>query len=184
MAEACNTFCHCCTKFGSSRSFGLKWRFIPGERRSCDTLPSKQVVTSLNSAFQCWMRRRSVLKKSITDGSPNSFSLPSTRSTGGEKVSHRTVSSLVLERISQVACTSDKLSKELSPGPFRREKYLSEQDEETMQREYPAGNERESPLRHSLHQMHWVQGIRDGLSSPHTLLSRLYPVLSVPQDQQ
>jgi hypothetical protein len=53
----------------------------------------------------------------------------------------RILSSLVLERISQLAWTSDKLSKELSPGPFRRLKYPFKQDEETMQREYPAGNE-------------------------------------------
>src|SRR2546421_10740290 len=93
------------------------WRFRDG-------LPSKQVVTSLNSAFLCWMRTRSVPEKSVADGSPNSFSLPSTHSTGGEKVSHMTVSSLVLERIAQVACTCDKLSKEPSLSLFRREKYL------------------------------------------------------------
>jgi hypothetical protein len=55
-------------------------------------------------------------------------------SIGGEKVSHMTVFFLVLERITQVAQTSDKLSKELSPGLFRREKYLFKQGEETMQR--------------------------------------------------
>jgi len=48
-------------------------------------------------------------------------SMPSTHSTGGEKVSHMTGSCLVLERISQVAWTSDKLSKELSLSLFRRD---------------------------------------------------------------
>ena len=101
------------------------WRFRDG-------LPSKQVVTSLNSAFLYWMRRRSVPKKSVADGSSNSFSLPSTDSIGGEKVFHMIVSSLVLEQITQVAWISHKLSKELSPSLFRREKSLFKQGEEPM----------------------------------------------------
>ena len=72
----------------------------------------------MNPAFLYWMRRRSVPKKSVADASSNSFSLPSTHSTGGQKVYPMTVSCLVLERISQVAWTSDKLSKELSAGLF------------------------------------------------------------------
>jgi hypothetical protein len=78
--------------------------------------------------------RDDVLQKSIADGSSNSFSLPSTHSTGSQKVYPMTVSCMVLERISQVAWTSDKLSKELSRGLFRSENYLFKQGEETIQR--------------------------------------------------
>jgi len=51
MPQAWNIFCHCRTKFGSSRFIGLKSRFISSGRRSCDTLPSKQAVTKLHSIF-------------------------------------------------------------------------------------------------------------------------------------
>ena len=53
----------------------------------------------------CLIRRRSVPKKNVAEGSSNPFSLQSTHSTDCEKVSHMTVSYLVLARISQVAWT-------------------------------------------------------------------------------
>src|SRR5260370_30769420 len=65
-----------------------------------------------------WLRGRSIPKKSVTDGSLKSFSLPSIYSTGGENVSRMTVSCLVLEWISQVGWASDKLSKEMSLSLF------------------------------------------------------------------
>jgi len=127
---------------------GDQSRFIMSERRSCDSLPSKQAVTRLKITFLYRMRRRSVPKKSVTDGSPNSLLLPSTHSRAGKKGSALTVSCFVLEQIFQVAWISDRLSKELSPCPFRREKYLFKRGEETVQRYCLKSTEPESPLRH------------------------------------
>jgi len=95
LPEACNIFSQSRTKYRSSCYIALISRFIPNERRFCDTLPSKQAFTSLNFTFLYWLRGRSIPKKHVTDGSPISFSLPSTHSTGGENVSYMTVSCLV-----------------------------------------------------------------------------------------
>ena len=148
------------------------------ERRERDALPSKQVVTSLNSTFLYRLRRRSVPKKSVTDGSPKSFSLPSTLSAGIKKISHMAVSCLVLERISQVAWTSDKLSKELSLSLLCRYEQLFKQGEKMMQRWYPVSNEQESPLRHPpqivtfTFQFHHHQSSLDRSGDPHFLPSK------------
>src|SRR5207302_1737609 len=66
--------------------------------------PILEQICQVASTLLSWLLSISVLKESVTGYALSSFSLRSTNHAGGEKVSSMTVSSLVLERISQAGC--------------------------------------------------------------------------------
>ena len=127
MPRACNTLSQLRTNFVWSSSFGLSRRFIPGDRRSCGTLPSKQAVAGSSP-----VSRSSRMNRLYAGPSPAASEQP-----GGERPGNGAVFSYAKRRVAtsclaKLHCLTKNLLLDSSPNHLHLKWFLTLQQDHLL----------------------------------------------------